>query len=260
MKFEWKKTALLCAMLVGVSAICVAYWPNEPVFERLKVEIVKEYPHDSKAFTQGLEFHDGVLWEGTGRYGTSTLRKVKLDDGVVQASTSLPREHFGEGITKVGDTLLQLTWKAGTAYRWKASDLSALQPLSYSGEGWGLCYNGKQLVMSNGTDRLSLRDPKTMKEVGYLRVRMQGERLAKKLNELECVGERIYANAWREDLVYRIEAATGDVSAVIDARALRPKVARAEVLNGIAYLADREHFLLTGKFWPVLYEVRFVAE
>ena len=171
----------------------------------------------------------------------------------------MPKEHFGEGVAQVGDHVIQLTWKSGVAYRWNAFDLKPTESLRYKGEGWGLCYDGKKLIMSNGTDRLSFRDPKTMNETGYLRVRLHGDRLAKKLNELECVGERIYANVWREDLIYRIEKSSGKVSAVIDARKLRPKTHGAEVLNGIAHHPGRETFFVTGKLWPVLYEVRFVT-
>ncbi len=258
MKFGAKEVIAIAVVIAGVSAIGVVNWPHEAEFERLAVEVVKEHPHDSAAFTQGLEFKDGSLWEGTGRYGTSTIRRVNVKDGVVQASASLPRKHFGEGITKVGDHFIQLTWKSGVAYRWKASDLAAMEPLQYEGEGWGVCFDGKQLVMSNGTDRLSLRDPKTMKETGYIRVRMHEERLAKKLNELECVDGRIYANVWREDLIYRIEQDSGKVSGVIDARKLRPDARGIDVLNGIAYNPQAKTFFVTGKLWPVLYEVRFV--
>lgn len=259
-KFDAMKIAALCVALVGISAIGVAYWPKGGGLERLKVEVIKKYPHDASAFTQGLEFHDNLLWESTGRYGTSSIRRVRLRDGVVEKAESLPREHFGEGLTKVGEIFVQLTWKSGVAYRWKASDFSSLAALQYDGEGWGLCFDGQRLVLSNGTDRLSFRDPKTMKETGFVRVRMQGERLSKKLNELECVNGQVYANAWREDAIYRIDPSSGQVTAVIDARALRPDSRRAEVLNGIAYNPSKETFFVTGKLWPVLYEVRFVPQ
>lgn len=259
MKFGKREALVIGLVVVGVSAIGVANWPQEPAFERLTVEVVKEYPHDAKAFTQGLEFREGALWESTGRHGQSTIRRVRLSDGVVEAKAALPRKHFGEGIAKVGDHFVQLTWKSGVAYRWKSEGFEPMEPLAYDGEGWGLCFDGSKLVMSNGTDRLSFRDPKTMKETGYLRVRLHGERLSKKINELECVGDRIYANVWREDLIYRIEKSTGKVSAVIGAQKLRPQARGAEVLNGIAYHPDRKTFFVTGKFWPVLYEVRFRA-
>ena len=236
--------------------------PSPPAssIERLRVQVVAKYPHAPDAFTQGLLWHDGVLYESTGRYGRSSLRRVRLEDGKVLSERSLDPSFFGEGLALVDDRLVQLTWRSGIAV---VSDLQSLEQqelLRYPGEGWGLCFDGTALVMSDGSSILERRDPQSMDLLEEMTV-WRGERPVRKLNELECVGDDVYANIWQSNEIVRIDAKTGRVTAVIDASGLlTPSEAlRADVLNGIAYKADTDTFLLTGKLWPHVFEVELVA-
>jgi glutaminyl-peptide cyclotransferase len=227
-----------------------------PAIEELRVRVIRKYPHAVDAFTQGLIWHESVLYESTGQYGKSSLRKVRLEDGKVLAQRRLEPSLFGEGLALVDQRLVQLTWRSGVAI---VSDLATLQPkerLRYQGEGWGLCFDGKSLIMSDGSSILELRDPRTMALLGEISVLKDG-RPVQRLNELECVGSDIYANVWQQDEIVRIDAKTGRVTATIDASGLlsRSEARRADVLNGIAYKRDSQTFLLTGKLWPHVFEV-----
>ena len=231
-----------------------------PSIEQLRVRVVAKYPHDRDAFTQGLLWHDGAMYESTGRYGRSSLRRVRLEDGEVLAERSLDPSFFGEGLARVGDRLVQLTWRSGVAV---VSDLESLErsdTLRYPGEGWGLCFDGAALVMSDGSSILEHRAPESMELLRELTVR-RGDRLVRKLNELECVGDDVYANVWQSDEIMRIDGKTGRVTAVIDASSLLTVVEsmRADVLNGIAYKPETDTFLLTGKLWPHVFEVELVS-
>jgi glutamine cyclotransferase len=234
--------------------------PVAPAIEQLRVRVVAKYPHARDAFTQGLLWHDGAMYESTGRYGRSSLRRVRLEDGEVLAERSLDPSFFGEGLALVDDRLVQLTWRSGVAV---VSDLESLEPqemLRYPGEGWGLCFDGADLVMSDGSSILELRDPDTMALLREMTV-WRGERPVRNLNELECVGDDIYANVWQSNEIMRIDAKTGRVTAVIDASGLLTAIEslRSDVLNGIAYKPDTDTFLLTGKLWPHVFEVELVA-
>jgi len=228
--------------------------------ERLRVRVVAKYPHAPDAFTQGLLWHDGTLYESTGRYGRSSLRRVRLEDGEVMSQRSLDPGFFGEGLARVDDRLVQLTWRSGVAVVSDLRSLEQQQMLRYAGEGWGLCFDGTALVMSDGSSILDLRDPDSMGLLREMTV-WQGERPVRKLNELECVGDDIYANIWQSNEIVRIDAKTGQVTAVIDASGLLTptEALRADVLNGIAYKPDSDTFLLTGKLWPHVFEVELVA-
>ncbi len=235
--------------------------PSRPTsnIEALRVNVIAKHPHARDAFTQGLIWHDGVMYESTGRYGQSSLRKVRLEDGEVLAERSLDPSYFGEGLALVDDRLIQLTWRSGVAV---VSDLASLEPqdrLRYQGEGWGLCYDGEALWMSDGSSILERRDPTSMELLGEITV-WRGDRAVQKLNELECVGDDLYANVWQSDEILRIDPQTGHVTAVIDASGLlsRLEAMRADVLNGIAYRPETKTFLLTGKLWPHLFEVELV--
>jgi glutaminyl-peptide cyclotransferase len=228
--------------------------------ERLVPRVVAVYPHDPEAFTQGLVWHEGFLYESTGLYGRSTLRRVDLTTGAVLRSAEVPALLFGEGLARVGDRLIQLTWQEEVALVWGLETLERRGDYRYKGEGWGLCFDGKRLVMSDGSGRLTWRDPKSFAEVGKLAVTVAG-RPAERLNELECVEGAVYANVWGSDQILRIDAASGRATAVIEAGDLltpRERTA-ADVLNGIAYRAEADTFLLTGKLWPKLFEVVFEA-
>ena len=228
--------------------------------ERLKIRVLHRFPHARDAYTQGLLWHDGKLYESTGQYGQSSLRRVDLTTGTVERQWDLAGDLFAEGLARVGDRLIQLTWHAGLATVYSRQDFSLLDQYSYPGEGWGLCHDGARLVMSDGSDRLSFRDPDTFATLGEVRVTL-GERSLSRLNELECVDGAVWANVWTTDLIVRIDPESGRVTATVDASALlrpeeRPGV---DVLNGIAYRPEAGTFLVTGKYWPTLFEVEFVA-
>lgn len=219
-------------------------------------------PHDRSSFTQGWELVDGTLYEGTGTYGGSKLRAIDPETGNVRREVPLPSTLFGEGITVVGDRIWQLTWQEGVAILRDRADLSEISRAHYSGEGWGLCHDGERLVMSDGSARLTFRDPGTFERTGTVDVTIDGSPVDE-LNELECVdgpdGPRVLANVWGSDEIVRIDARSGEVTAVIDASGLlSPEEQRdADVLNGIAAVPGTDQFLLTGKNWPHAYQVRF---
>lgn len=223
------------------------------------MRVLASHPHDPMAFTQGLLWFRGKLIESTGLHGRSGVRWVDPATGNVERSGSLPDDVFGEGLALVDRTLVQLTWKSGRAYFWDLMSLRLLKEERYEGEGWGLCYDGRRLVMSDGSDILTFRDPKTFTELGRLQVRKQGESVSH-LNELECVGGDVFANVWQTDAIARIDATTGEVTGWVDASGLLNANERrgADVLNGIAYNPDTRRFFITGKNWPKMFEVQFV--
>lgn len=229
-----------------------------PKVEQLAVRVIRKYPHATDAFTQGLIWHDGFLYESTGQYGKSELRKVRLEDGRVLARRKLDSGVFGEGLALVDQRLIQLTWRSGIAFVSELATLQERETLRYAGEGWGLCYDGTSLVMSNGSSTLDFRDPNSMALLRKLKITRDG-RPVDELNELECVGNEIYANVWRRDEILRIDPSTGRVTGRIDASGLltRAESRRADVLNGIAYKPDSRTFLVTGKLWPQVFEVEF---
>jgi glutamine cyclotransferase len=222
-------------------------------------EVVNVFPHDADAFTQGLICEKGVLYEGTGHEGRSTLRKVELDSGRVVESRSLGTRLFGEGIAIVGDSIYQLTWKNGVCLLYDKATLRQTDVLRYSGEGWGLTYDGTHLVMSNGTSTLQFLDPKTLRVVRKVNVAYGGSPVDK-LNELEYIDGEIFANIWYSDYIARISPETGEVTAWIDMSGLLRRFDREHVLNGIAYDKESKRLFVTGKNWPKLFEVRIVPK
>ncbi len=257
---------LLALSALGTSS-CSPDTPGTPdgapvAVERLVPRIVDTHPFDSTSFTQGLEVEeDGTLLVSTGRYGESRVYRTTLE-GEELASADIDPTWFGEGITRHGDHVWQLTWKAGVALKRDAATLEEIDRVTYPGEGWGLCSTGEELIMSDGTPQLRRLDPDTFAELGRIDVTLDGTG-QRGLNELECVGGDggdIYANVFLSTDILRIDA-TGTVTAVIDGAAL-PNNAVPDpdhVLNGIAHLPGTDRFLLTGKRWPDLYEVEFVA-
>jgi glutaminyl-peptide cyclotransferase len=225
---------------------------------RLEVQVREVRPHDSGAFTQGLLWSEGKLYESTGEYGQSSLRRVDPVSGEVEKQVSLPADLFGEGLALVDNRLIQLTWQRGVALVYDLETLEEIDRYSYEGEGWGLCDDGYRLFMSNGTATLSLRDRDSFEEVDRLQVTLEGRPLGA-LNELECAEGWIYANVYQTDAIVRIDPLNGEVRAVINAANLLGPEQRpaAEVLNGIAYRDDKSSFLLTGKYWPSMFEVEF---
>ncbi len=227
----------------------------------LRPEVLAEVPHDPSAFTQGLELHEGTLYEGTGLEGKSQLRVLDPATGEVLRAQSLPGQLFGEGIAVAGDRIWQLTWQDGVVLEWDRATLTLRQQLPLDGEGWGLCHDGTRLVRSDGTDQLRFHDPVTFAETGSVTVTIDGEPVTQ-LNELECVDGQVWANVWPSDVLVRIDPASGRVTAAVDAAGLLDPEQRANadaVLNGIAALGDAE-YLLSGKLWPVSFRVRFVEE
>lgn len=232
--------------------------PWKPV-ERLKVKVLGAVPHDPGSYTQGLVWTDGALYESAGQYGESDLRQVDPKTGKVLRSVDLPERYFGEGLARVGDRLIQITWQEGAALLYDLATFERRGELPYSGEGWGLCYDGKRLIMSDGSNRLTFRDPGTFTTTGGVDVTFEG-RPVMQLNELECVDGAVYANIYGTQEIVRIDPETGRVTAIIDASGLlTPEETRggAEVMNGIAYKPETKTFLLTGKYWPKMFEVVF---
>lgn len=231
--------------------------------QRLQIVVIRELLHSPTAFTQGLEISDGRLYESTGARAdrASTLRELNRDTGDVLRLHEITEDVFAEGITFVDDRIYQLTWKDEVALVWdpEPEEFAEVDRFSYEGQGWGLCYNGRVLVMSDGSAELHFRDPVTFERAGNpVLVTLDGEELPS-LNELECVGDRVWANVWQTDLIVQIDPVTGRVLALADASDLgqpRPDDANA-VLNGIAWDPDTETFLITGKDWPVMYEMYF---
>ena len=224
---------------------------------RLTVRVLERLYHDPEEFTQGLLVVDGDLYESTGQVGTSSVRRVELATGTVLQRYELPSGVFGEGIAAVGDRLIVLTWTSGVAYSLDRASLTPRAEFRYRGEGWGLCAAGAELIQSDGSNRLTRRDPATFNPLGTIEV-LEAGRPVERLNELECVHGDIYANIWLSTDIVRIDAASGRVTARIDASALRPTGGDVQdVLNGIAYDPRDATFLLTGKRWDILYRVRW---
>ena len=242
------------------SAPVVATAPTEAV-SIYGYEVVRTYPHDPAAFTQGLEFHDGVLLESTGR-SPSTVRRVRLEDGVVQQQRELDPALFGEGLTVVGDRLFTLTWRDQKGFIWNVDDLSPIGGFAYEGEGWGLTHDGARLILSDGTSDLRFLDPTTLSEIGKVAVTLRGRPVAQ-LNELEWIDGQVFANIWQTDVIVRIDPASGKVVGVIDLRGLWPAAERKDpnddVLNGIAWDPVGRRLFVTGKNWPRLYEIRLTG-
>ncbi|MGZ3141048.1 glutaminyl-peptide cyclotransferase [Lentzea chajnantorensis] len=237
-------------VLVAVLAACSAQQETKP-----QVEVLQKIPHDTTAFTQGLELVDGVLYEGTGLEGESSMRALDPATGEVRKEVDLPQELFGEGITVVGDTIWQITWRNGVAIERDRKTFDEIRRVSYDGEGWGICHDQSRLVMSDGSAQLTFRDPKTFAETGSVRVTRDGKPLAQ-LNELECVGGEVWANVWKTDEIVRVDPADGKVTKTYDLSSLKPQ-GDVDVLNGIAHVPGTDEFLVTGKNWPTVFRVRF---
>jgi len=223
--------------------------------------IVNTYPHDRNAFTQGLVFEDGVLYEGTGGFGDSTLRRVELETGDILQIRGLSDQFFGEGIAIYGDKIIQLTWRSNIGFVYDKNSFELLQEFNYSTEGWGITYDGTRLIMSDGTSTLHFLDSQTFEEIGQLEV-FDSDSPVTRLNELEYVQGEIYANVWQTDRIARIAPETGRVIGWVDLEGLLTPEDRSEpveVLNGIAYDAKTDRLFVTGKLWPKLFEIELIS-
>jgi glutamine cyclotransferase len=257
---RWLVASVLtaCAVTLGAQSHQVQRLP--PVGSRVPVSgytVTKVYPHDAKAFTQGLEFRDGVFYEGTGLNGQSSIRKVELATGKVLQQAPLAADYFGEGITTWGPTIVQLTWTTQKGFIYDRATFKQLRTFQYTGEGWGLTHNTTSLIMSDGSASIRFLDPKTMAETHRILVSDAGI-IIRDLNELEWVNGEIYANVWQTNFIARISPASGKVLGWINLTGLlSPEEARsgADVLNGIAYDAAGRRLFVTGKLWPKVFEI-----
>jgi glutamine cyclotransferase len=249
-------------LLLGAIALCAggagAVHAAIPVYAFI---VKHSYPHDPKAFTQGLVFKDGFLYESTGLNGQSSIRKVQLETGKVLMKKDYAGDIFGEGITAVGGDLVGLTWTSGFGFVFDAKDFKLKQKFSYKGEGWGLASDAKHVYMSDGSAEIRVLDPVTLAEVRRFEVRADGKPIDR-LNELEWVDGQLFANVWGADVIARIDPFNGNVIGWIDLRGLQnppPKGALPDdVLNGIAYDAKHHRLFVTGKRWPTLFEIELV--
>ncbi len=264
--------ALLAAATVLLLAACSASptesAPATRAAAALRVDVLQRIPHDVKAFTQGFELVDGVLYEGTGLEGESSIRTVDPKTGAVRQKVDLPADLFGEGVTVTGDKIWQITWQDGIAIQRDRTTLAQLKQVRYQGEGWGLCHDqgADRLIMSDGTDHLTYRDVNTFAAKGGVDVRDDSNNPVTRINELECVPDQdghvqVWANIWQTDEIVRIDPASGRVTGTVDLTGLLPESDRAgaDVLNGIAHIPGTNEFLVTGKLWPTMFRVRFVT-
>jgi glutaminyl-peptide cyclotransferase len=224
--------------------------------------VIHKYPHDPRAFTQGLIYLDGALYESTGQYGESSLRKVKLETGEVLKSISLPAEIFAEGLTEWKSNLIQLTWKTHEGFVYDRATFDRKSTFPYGGEGWGLTHDATRLIQSDGSSTLRFINPETLRQIGYLAV-SDGNTAVDQLNELEYIKGEIYANIWQTDRIAVISPKTGKVLRWIDLSGLlsdADRTGREDVLNGIAYDASTDRIFVTGKWWPKLFEIKVVPK
>ena len=261
------------ALLLATNASCLApsddgaepaaLQPQQPSeIPTYSYRVVHSFPHDPDAYTQGLLYDNGFLYESTGQYGQSSLRKVELETGTVVQLHQLDDRFFAEGLALFGNRLLQLTWRANKGFAYRLDSFEQLAEFAYPTEGWGLTYDGELLIMSDGSATLYFRDPFTFAEVSRIAVVAQG-RPVSQLNELEWIAGEIFANIWQTDTIARIDPATGQVAGWIDLTGLLSNADRrgsnAEVLNGIAYDPESERLFVTGKRWPKLYQIELIS-
>lgn len=265
------KVSVALLLLISILAVCSACgfvarrWQSENVAHSAparKIKVVNIYPHDPAAFTQGLIFHNGQLLESTGLHGASSLRRVDLRTGNVVEKVAIPDIYFAEGLTLLGNNLYQLTWQSHKGFIYSLDGLQQVREFSYDGEGWGLTTDDRDLIMSDGTDRIRFINPNSFQVEKTINVR-DGERSVSQLNELEFVNGEIYANIWHSDFIARIDPETGRVKSWIDCTGLLAQApdsgtSKHDVLNGIAYDKEKDRLFLTGKLWHKLFEVKIV--
>lgn len=219
--------------------------------------VINTYPHDAGAYTQGLQYVDGVFYEGTGRHGASSLRRVEVETGAVLQQIDLPESYFGEGIVVIDDRIFQLTWQEQTAFLYDRTSFDEIQQFTYPTEGWGLTFDGEHLIMSDGSNNLYFRDPVTFEELGRVAVTYLGSPLTR-LNELEYIDGVVWANVYQTNFIAQIDPESGKVIGIVDLAGILTNVevtGQVDVLNGIAWDAENERLFVTGKWWPALFEI-----
>jgi glutamine cyclotransferase len=253
-------------LLLGLSVYFFVFNQKVNSFEKIvpifRYKVINVFPHDPKAFTQGLVFHNGFLYEGTGLLGKSSLRKIRLETGKILKQVSLPPQFFGEGVTLWGTKIIQLTWQSRVGFVYDLGTFRLLKKFTYPTEGWGITQDGSHLIMSDGTDTLTFLDPTNFKKHKRIRVHDKGLAISL-LNELEYIKGEIYANVFLTDRIVRISPETGQVTGWIDLKGILPEADRAQgvdVLNGIAYDAQKDRIFVTGKYWPKLFEIEIIQE
>ena len=235
---------------------------NSNVIPVYTYKVVNTYPHDRNAFTEGLVFEDGVLYEGTGLRGYSNLRRVKLETGEILQICELPPQFFGEGVTVYGNKIIQLTWQSHIGFIYDKYSFKLLQEFNYPDEGWGIAHDGKHLIMSDGTATLHFLDPETFEEISQIEVSANNTPVTR-INELEYIQGEIYANIWQTERIARIDPLTGQVIGWIDLKGILSPGDDSEtvdVLNGIAYDLKNSRLFVTGKFWPKLFEIELIRQ
>jgi glutamine cyclotransferase len=247
------------AALMAMMLLCLAPLAAQ---KKYGYKVVHSYPHDNTAYTQGLFFHNGILYESTGLYGQSSIRKVNIERGEIIDSKPLERRYFGEGAAMLNGLLYQLTWREGLCFVYDAQTLALQYQLRYAGEGWGLTTDGKQMIMSDGSHTIRFLSPQTFKEERQINVRSSTGYVSQ-LNELEMVEGELWANIYTTNFIARIDTATGKVLGMIDLTGILPTPLRTrttDVLNGIAYDATHKRIFVTGKNWKQLYEIEVVEK
>jgi glutamine cyclotransferase len=263
MKSQRLAAILTVTAVIVFGAVALVLISDSPVYPEplhYTYNVVNVYPHDENAFTQGLIFEDGIMYESTGRYGQSTLRRVELETGNIIQFHALPDQFFGEGITIFDDKIIQLTWQSEKGFVYDKNSFDLLQEFTYQTEGWGITHNGSRLIMSDGTATLYFLDPETFQKIGQVEV--YDEEPVARLNELEYINGKVYANIWTEDKIAIINPQTGRVTGWIDLEGINEAENQngSNVLNGIAYDAEDGRLFVTGKMWSKLYEIELVPK
>lgn len=254
--------ALISTIMMLISALFLMSGcsDSEKTSTFYSYEVINAYPHDSEAFTQGLVYYDGLLYEGTGLWGESSLRIVDLESGEILKKRYLPQEFFGEGITIFRDRIYQLTWQSRTGFIYDLDNFELIGNFSIPGEGWGITHDGTHLIMSDGTSNLNFLDPLTLKVMRKVQVH-DSRGPVYQLNELEYVNGKIYANVWKTDLIAIIQPESGRVAGWIDLEGIlgdyEPKNP-VDILNGIAYDEENDRLFVTGKLWPWLFQIETI--
>ena len=258
----------IIGFLVLTGALFINHYSNLQTSANFNVipiytyKVINTYPHDRSAFTEGLVFEDGVLYEGTGLQGYSTLRRVELETGEILQICELPPQYFGEGMTIYGNKIIQLTWQSNIGFVYDKYSFKLLKNFNYPDEGWGITYDGKHLIMSDGTATLHFLDPETFEEVNQIEVSANKIPITR-INELEYIQGEIYANIWLTERIARIDPLTGQVIGWIDLKGILSPEDHSEtvdVLNGIAYDAKNNRLFVTGKFWPKIFEIELTGQ